>query len=776
MKIARPVERFNNEIKINITRKQKDFIDSKCDEALYGGSVGGGKTYALLLFSAMRRMSIPGSRGIIFRRTYPEIERSLMPDSRKIFSYFGAKYNEVKHHWKFPNGSIQTFGHCESEMDSYNYQSDQYQDICFDEATHFSSFQFNYLCSRLRNANFPGVKTMVRLATNPGGPGHFWIYERFIKPSQHQQMWSDPETKKTFTFIPSRLIDNPYLLANDPMYAERLKDLKKISEKKYMALVEGRWDIFEGAYFTEWKENLHVLKKNRIPDSHTLKFLSLDWGFAEPACVLWFEVTPLGRIFIYRELQITRKSPKELARLILEMSPEREEYMYMRASPEIWGKKVETENGGEVIKELMQAELGDRILMEKANNARVAGWLKMREYLSLAPDGYPWLQISPCCTNLIRTIPAMIHEDRPGRNSEDIQPDSDDHACVVGDTVVTTRDGSKVIADLCGTEGEIWTDVGWKKYTGVQLTRKNVPVFKVTTSNGDEIIGTEDHRIMTPDGWRMIKELDKGFSLLIQSATCKQKLFLQQSRNSMVRAIINAVHIFKKTVSGSIALSGNFIMGLSLRNFMSITRITTDQITKKITSNLYPSLNTCLIMPQPLNMWQDQESLSIKSGPWHLLGMDRKREKSGTVKMQRNRGEEEDSFARNVNFVALNIKQGMRGFLGFATSIVKCLGIDAIIQKYRLTLKATKIKSVRLVGKQDVYNLCVEDIHRYFANGIFLIANCDSARYGLTSLREVPKSPLSPYATDYEKVFGIKEPGNGHRQQIAGIPGRSGYG
>ncbi len=429
MKIDKPVERFANEIKINITRKQKDFIDSNCDEALYGGSVGGGKTYALLLFSAMRRMSIPGSRGIIFRRTYPEIERSVMPESRKIFSFFGAKYNEVKHHWKFPNGSIQEFGHCESEEDVYKYQGPEYQDICFDEATHFTFFQYNYLKTRLRTV-IPGTKTMVRLATNPGGVGHAWVLEQFIKPSQHQPIWSDPdnpESKKTFTFIQAKLTDNPYLMENDPNYANRMKELKKSSEKKYMALVEGRWDVYEGIYFSEWDKNLHITRSVHGPSPHTIKFLSLDWGFAEPACVLWFEATPLGRIFVYRELYVTRKSPKELARMILDMSPENEVYEYMRASPEIWGKKVETENGGEVIKELMQIELGDRILMQKANNARVAGWLKCREYFSIAPDGYPWVQFSPDCKESIRTIPALIHEDRPGRNSEDIRPDSEDH-------------------------------------------------------------------------------------------------------------------------------------------------------------------------------------------------------------------------------------------------------------------------------------------------------------------------------------------------------------
>lgn len=43
-------------------------------------------------------------------------------------------------------------------------------------------------------------------------------------------------------------------------------------------------------------------------------------------------------------------------------------------------------------------------------------------------------------------------------------------------------------------------------------------------------------------------------------------------------------------------------------------------------------------------------------------------------------------------------------------------------------VKEVKIKSIKYVGKRDVYNLTMENNHNYFANGI-LISNCDSMRY-----------------------------------------------
>lgn len=420
------IEKVGAEIRINIFPKQREFIESKMDDLLYGGAAGGGKSYALLIFAAKRRMEIPNSRGILFRRTYPELERSLISESKKFYGLFGARYNEQRHSWTFPNKSIQEFGHCETDGDVYAYQSAEYQDMGFDEATHFTQFQFSYLTSRVRSS-ISGVQTLVRLASNPGGTGHGWIYKRYILPYKYHKSWKDTKTEKSLSFIPATVHDNPALMENDPNYLLRLKELP---EKKYLALAKGRWDVFEGAYFTEWNDTpgFSVMTKVRKPDTWTLKFISMDWGFADPACVLWWEITPLGRVFIYRELYCTRLSPKELARQILEMSPENETYMYLKASPEIWGKKVETENGGETIQALMESVLSVRMPMEKANNARVPGWLKCREYMGAAPDGRPWLQISPNCENLIRTLPTLVHDDRASGNPEDVSPLCEDHA------------------------------------------------------------------------------------------------------------------------------------------------------------------------------------------------------------------------------------------------------------------------------------------------------------------------------------------------------------
>lgn len=417
------VDKATKKLEINIWPKQQQFLSSNIDELFFGGAAGGGKSEALLMFMLRRRMEHPKTQGIAFRRKFPDLDKSLILRSKSIFPLVGAKYNSSNHVWTFPNGSTQRFSFCKSDGDVYDHQGAEYADICFDELTHFTQFQFAYLTSRVRSADAK-VKALVRSASNPGNVGHTWVKKRYVDPSVSQKIWFLEDEEKWVSFIPSLLDDNPSLQLADPGYGNRLKIL---GEKKFKALRYGDWSVFEGQYFDEWdsRPGMSVLRKDRVPDSHTIKFLSMDWGFASPACILWWEVTPSGRVFIYRELYTTRRSPKELAKDILLLSPKDEIYDCLWAPPEIWGKEIETEGGGEPIAKLMESVLSSRMPMRKANNARVPGWMKCREYMGVAPDGYPWLQISPSCQNLVRTLPEQLHDEL---KPEDLDTDAEDHA------------------------------------------------------------------------------------------------------------------------------------------------------------------------------------------------------------------------------------------------------------------------------------------------------------------------------------------------------------
>jgi hypothetical protein len=65
------------------------------------------------------------------------------------------------------------------------------------------------------------------------------------------------------------------------------------------------------------------------------------------------------------------------------------------------------------------------VYLEKADNDRLIGWNRMREYMKIQPDGKPLWVIFSTASNLIRTLPQMIHADK---RVEDVADGLEDHA------------------------------------------------------------------------------------------------------------------------------------------------------------------------------------------------------------------------------------------------------------------------------------------------------------------------------------------------------------
>lgn len=237
---------FNNPyIPHEPTERQAAFLLAREREVLYGGAAGGGKSAALLM-GALQWVGIPKYSAILFRRTYADLSLpgGLIPRSHEWLSSTGATYNESKHQWTFPSGAVLAFGYMEHKNDVYRYQSSEFQYIGWDELTHFDSDQYTYMLSRLRRTVDARVPLRVRAASNPGGRGHQWVYERFVAPNSGRR------------FIPAKLEDNPHLDAES--YARNLAELDDTLQEQ---LRWGRWVTdprgkpFDLAW---WKENRYT--------------------------------------------------------------------------------------------------------------------------------------------------------------------------------------------------------------------------------------------------------------------------------------------------------------------------------------------------------------------------------------------------------------------------------------------------------------------------------------------------------------------------------------
>jgi len=393
---------------------QTDFLAAPEKDVLYGGAAGGGKSFAMLI-DPLRYCHKKAHRALILRRTMPEL-RELIDKSREIYpkAFDGAKFKEVEKVWNFPSGAKVEFGFLEKESDVYRYQGQAYSWIGFDEITHLpTEFGWNYLASRLRTTD-PEIETYLRCTANPGGSGASWVKKRYVEAAEENTTFvgSDGLTRK---FIPAKLSDNPFL-AEDGKYETMLKSLPATQRKQ---LLEGNWDVAEGAAFTEFDVSLHVIPPFEIPVWWE-RVKAIDYGYSSESCCLWGVVDPDDKtLLIYRELYQKGLTGEALADRIHQM-----EENEVRSIPGIldtaaWAK---TGYSGPTIGEML-TRAGHKL--RRADKNRVAGKVLIHEYLRTTTSGRPRLQIFNNCVNLVRELQSLPLSKT---NPEDVDTHASDHA------------------------------------------------------------------------------------------------------------------------------------------------------------------------------------------------------------------------------------------------------------------------------------------------------------------------------------------------------------
>ena len=161
--------------------KQSDFHRSPAKYRLFGGAAGPGKTKALLMEAILQAHEFAGVNTLLLRRTFPELEGSLLQYFRRdVPRDLYRSYSESKHQVEWLNGSVTRFGYCANESDVYQYQGGEYLFIGVDELTHFTLRQWQFLTSRNRCAA-PGSFPNMAGATNPGNIGHTWVKALWVE-------------------------------------------------------------------------------------------------------------------------------------------------------------------------------------------------------------------------------------------------------------------------------------------------------------------------------------------------------------------------------------------------------------------------------------------------------------------------------------------------------------------------------------------------------------------------------------------------------------------
>ena len=393
---------------------QTDFLAAPEKDVLYGGAAGGGKSYAMLI-DPLRYAHRPSHKALILRRTMPEL-RELIDKSRELYpkAFPGCKYKEVEKLWNFPSGAKVEFGFLERDADVYRYQGQAYSWIGFDEITHLpTEFGWNYLASRLRTTDSEIVPYM-RCTANPGGVGAIWVKKRYVDPSPPNESFRGKDNL-TRRFIPARLEDNPYL-AKDGRYEEMLLALPPTQRKQ---LLEGNWDVNEGAAFTEFDVDTHVVIPFDIPISWE-RVKGIDYGYASESACLWGTLDPTdGTLIIYRELYRKGLTGEALGSIIAQMELEDPYSIQGVLDTSAWARTGTT--GPTVGEALVRA--GHKL--RRADKNRIQGKIQIHEYLRVQQSGRPRLQIFNTCPNLIRELQGIPLDKN---NSEDVDTHAPDHA------------------------------------------------------------------------------------------------------------------------------------------------------------------------------------------------------------------------------------------------------------------------------------------------------------------------------------------------------------
>jgi phage terminase large subunit len=409
--------------------KQRKLLElcetSKATWIAYGGARGGGKSAGARMVQMYRRVRNPGTRGLIFRRTYGQLYENHIEPLLRDFPELREMYVDKQRELRIPTGggtfSSIVFGYAEHPKNIYGYLGKEYMDICIDQAEQLSEEELLLLKTCNRS---PGKKCKLALFANPGGVGHGFLKRVFVDKQYkgnedpgdyaflHAYGWDNVEWCTSVLKEDGYAQEDYYQWPDEKRFkyfterSEYGRELARLPESLRNGHLLGRWDIFAGQYFDNFDPARHVRRPEEmaIQGWHP-RWIAIDWGFRHDAVAHWCAQD--GAVtHIYREMVLNHLGPRALAQEIVDRSRNSLENIdAVFLSPDAFAQRTSEDSVAEQMRHIfLQNGLPSP---QRADDDRVGGWTLMREMLERGE-----LCIGTNCEKLIATIPQMRCDER----------------------------------------------------------------------------------------------------------------------------------------------------------------------------------------------------------------------------------------------------------------------------------------------------------------------------------------------------------------------------
>ena len=426
-----------------ISDKQYAFLSSDKKHVGFGGARGGGKSWSVRTKAKILAVSYEGIKILIVRRTFPELVNNHI--NQLIDELHGiARYNKTEKVFTFPNGSTIKFGYCNNDKDLDQYQGAEYDVIFLDEATQLQEMWIKKITACVRGVNsFP---KRIYYTCNPGGASHGYFKRLFI-----DKQYEAGEDPAEYAFIQALVTDNKALMASQPDY---IKQLEALPPKLREAWLHGRWDIFEGQFFEDFRTTPDIQKcvEAGITEEEALKqrrwthviepfdlnkgdcrgwniMRSYDFGYNKPFSLGYWAVDYDGVLYRIMEMYGCTQTPDEGVK----WSPD-EQFKrisdFERQHPWLKDRKIVDSVADPAIwdssRGISIAETAEKygIYFSPGDNQRIPGWMQVHYRLQFDQNGYARMYVFNNCKAFIRTMPLMMYSET---HPEDLDTKLEDH-------------------------------------------------------------------------------------------------------------------------------------------------------------------------------------------------------------------------------------------------------------------------------------------------------------------------------------------------------------